>query len=402
MSAPPKRWIGASAGLALALALPLLCACAPGPHDPGHGTRVQAGEVTVEVGAREVLLEDGALGLDYFPDGNVMVLGRDPLRLLVVSKISTYLVEGADMRHLERASQVLAPGPPGSFDNGYAGIGGVYRQRDGRLYAVYHAEDQEDMPRLPGFIPGFMGSVGLAVSDDDGRSFEKLGAILTGARPKHFQSYPGQGANGVGIPSLAVDPNGEHLLLYYNEFSQIDRRGVQVFLARAPLGDTFPGPGEWRKYHAGAFTEPGLGGEETAVLSGADLDESNALQPHVFFSPYLERYVMIFGIDYWKDRMRIEGIEPQLAGHPSGIYLAFSDDGIRWGERQRLVADWTMPAIGGSVSWEPSFVPDDETARSGWLVYGYSDAWGNRLLPRTSSHHMAGRRIRFAVEPTRD
>lgn len=61
---------------------------------------------------------------------------------------------------------------------------------------------------------------------------------------------------------------------------QVRDRGVQVFLARATLGsepaDAALAPGRWRRYFEGAFSEPGIGGEESPVLSGRALDESNA------------------------------------------------------------------------------------------------------------------------------
>ena len=97
----------------------------------GEPRTIRAGEgIVVELGPREVLLGNGSLGLHYFPDESVALLERHPrLRLIVVAAETSYLVEGTDLRHLELATPVLGPGPPGSFDNGYAGIGGVYRAR---------------------------------------------------------------------------------------------------------------------------------------------------------------------------------------------------------------------------------------------------------------------------------
>jgi len=376
-----------------------LWACVDTPRDAGEPATIRAGDVEIALGPRETLLADGAFGLRFFPDSNVLPVGRDPLRVLLTATTSTWMVEGRDLRTLSRAREVLTPGGPGSFDNGYAGVGGVHVAPDGRLFAFYHAEDHEDMPRLPADIPGFHASVGVAVSEDGGYRFEKLGPVLTGARPKHFQSYPGQGTGGVGIPSTATSRDGRHLLLYYTEFSQVDdageQRGPQIGLARAPLDGKAPGPGRFRKHHRGAFSEPGLGGEDTPVLSAWHLDQSAAVQPHVLFSPHLSRYVMVLCVDYWKERQA----EPERPGHTSGVYAAFSEDGIDWDGPHRLFTDWCYPELGGSVSWEPSLVPDDERAASGWLVYGYSERWGGTRS--AVPHYMAGRRIGLARRPER-
>ena len=114
------------------------------------------------------------MGLQYFPDANVISLERDPLRLLVTSKFSTYLVECEDMRSLDRAVEVLAPGGSGSFDNGDAGVGGVYHHHDGRLYAFGHPEGHDDMPMLAGPIFAFYRKVGLEELLD---LLEMIGAV---------------------------------------------------------------------------------------------------------------------------------------------------------------------------------------------------------------------------------
>ena len=108
-----------------------------------------AAGVTVRLGARQVLLADGALGLHYFPDETVALLERGPpIRLLVSAGDSSYLLEGTDLTNLQRASRVLVPGPAKSFDNGYAGTAGAYRDPDGRVFVFYHAEDHsEELPR---------------------------------------------------------------------------------------------------------------------------------------------------------------------------------------------------------------------------------------------------------------
>ncbi len=129
-----------AAAFSAALAAVCQLACAAWGLEP---LTVETGGVQMELSAQETLLTradamDG--GLSYFPDTASALLSRRPLRLLVTAGTAVYLFEGEDMRSLRAGAQVLAPGRPGEFDNGYAGVCGVHRFPDGTLYAVYHAE----------------------------------------------------------------------------------------------------------------------------------------------------------------------------------------------------------------------------------------------------------------------
>ena len=139
------------------------------------------------VGKREVLLESGRYGLKYFPDECLAFVQTAPqIRLLMAAGVSTSLLQGKDMHSLVSLGEVLKPGKAGSFDNGYAGISGVARVPNSHdLLAFYHAEDHEGLPMIPGGIPGFYCCVALAVSNDNGASFRKLGPVISGSRPKN-------------------------------------------------------------------------------------------------------------------------------------------------------------------------------------------------------------------------
>jgi hypothetical protein len=90
---------------------------------------------------------------------------------------------------------------------------------------------------------------------------------------------------------------------------------------------------------------------------------------------------MIYDIDAYKERM---------SGQPpasSGVYAAWSQDGLAWSKPTRLIADQSVPQTGKSVSWEASVVWDDESQTHGYLLYGYSPSWGS--VP----HFLVGRRL---------
>ena len=373
-------------GAALLLVVAVLCACsgtAPS-GDRGEPRTIRTAEgIDVELGRRVVLLGNDALGLRYFPDESVVLLERHPrLRLIVVAAETTYLVEGDDLRNLDRATPVLHPGPPGSFDNGYAGIGGVYEHPDGTLYALYHAEDQEDMPRLPALVPGFYASIGSARSTDGGSTWEKLGPAITSAKPKSWSARPEHGDKGAAVPSLVRDRDGSRLLAYYTEHSYVEDRGPPICVARADLREGPPTPGRWRKLHAGRFDEPGLGGRDTPILP------PTFGQPHVVFSRALDRFVMVMIGAWWRE---MEGTQPLQR---SGLYVAFSRDGITWSKPEPLFVDYTLPRLGQSISWQPTVLWDEGSDTEGWLVYSHSPRWGHR--PGERPHFMVGRRLRLA------
>lgn len=379
----------------------LALACSPVPRGPERHTgeaktvRTSAG-VTVHLGPREVLLADGELDLHYFPDEAIALLDRGPpLRLLVSAGDSSHVVEGRDLMHLERATRVLEPGPKGSFDNGYAGTAGAYRAPDGRLYAFYHAEDHNaELPRQAWYYSGWYGSMGVAVSLDEGRTFRKLGPALTSAKPD-LSTVEGESTWGVAAPSVVLDRTGTHLLAYYTEHSPgAGNRGVTICLARAAVAPGEPVPGSWKKYYQGRFQEPGLAGRDTAILAIEPRDEAAVLQPHVVFSVDLDRYVMILNVAWWRETWG----DAELSR--SGIYVAFSDDGIAWSNPEPLLIEHSLPAMGRPVAWQATILWDEDSSSEGWLVYAYSKRWGPGYLLGTP-HYMVGQRIEFerAIEP---
>ena len=118
---------------------------------------------------------------------------------------------------------MIRPGRPGEFDNYVALICGTHQHSDGKLYAFYHAGDTEGMPWWYDIFPGVYSSIGVAVSTDNGRHFTKLGPVLTSMLPKDPAST--NQFQGIGECTVAPDPTGQYLLLYYTEHSLIGDRG---------------------------------------------------------------------------------------------------------------------------------------------------------------------------------
>jgi hypothetical protein len=89
----------------------------------------------------------------------------------------------------------------------------------------------------------------------------------------------------------------------------------------------------------------------------------------------------LLGIDAYAER------QAGLAATTSGIYAAWSSDGVSWSALSRVIADQAVPQNGESLSWEASVLWDDDSGRTGWLVYGYTPSWG------TTPHYLVGRRL---------
>ncbi len=344
------------------------------------GLGADGSPMRIELGPPETVLADKALGLRYFPDGRFAVVRTKPdCRAIVSAGVSSFLLEGATMGKFTKATKVLDKGRPGEFDNGYAGVNAVVRTKAGELLAFYHAEDQETMKTVGNGIPGFYCRVALAVSLDEGATFEKRGPVLSG---QLIKDPNGRGDQGVGEPWVFAEPKGEFLYAYYTSHERVDGRGVQICMARCRLADALK-PDAWKKFHMGDFTEPGLGGKDTPVMTSGQ-PQADALFPHVVFAPSLRQFMMTFCLNVWSE-----------AGNAkrSGIYVAFSDDGIHW-PRERMQQIWNVPVIarnGCEVAWHPTYILDGEDGARGWLYYGYSENWGHE--PPRQPHYMKRRSL---------
>jgi hypothetical protein len=178
----------------------------------------------VELGPPETVLADKALGLRYFPDERLAVVRTKPdCRVIVAAGVSSFLLEGPTIGKFTKATRILDKGKPVEFDNGYAGISAAVRAKSGELLAFYHAEDQEGMKTVGSGIPGFYCRVALAVSLDDGATFEKRGPVLSSQLPKDPN---GSGDQGVGEPWVLGEPKGEFLYAYYTSHERQRPAGV--------------------------------------------------------------------------------------------------------------------------------------------------------------------------------
>lgn len=352
-------------------------------------------EVKVTLGKQEILIPAGYHQLNYFSDEAVSVLKEHPLTFLMVCEHDTYLFSGKDWTSAVPFGKVLSPGRAGSPDNGYAGIGAVYvDKRQKRITAFYHAEDQEGIGKVPqNNVQGFFGAVCVATSSLDGTKFTKLGPAITADKPKMARGWETEGgppaawlAQGVGEPHVCVDATGKNLLCYYTEWSNRLKRGVQICVARCSLSDKGL-PGKWEKYYQDDFTEKGLGGHETPIISAGR--KADTFTPHVVWIGAWKRYVILFGVAVHTE------IQAQLMPpKDSGLYISTSEDGIRWRKPHRIVPLYPMVLNNCKCAIHPTLLISSANSKSarGQLLYGFTQKWPD--VP----HHLAGRPITITFD----
>lgn len=339
----------------------------------------ESGEVAAFVGKRQIVWQAGHAGLCCFPDQPLAVLEWTPFRCLMVADTSTVLMCGQTLESARFVKTVLAPGDQeGDFDNGYTGIASVYSDKE-LLLGFYHAEDRVGMPRVADnpAIPGGYWAVGIAVSNDNGETFEKCGPVLRASITKDQATH---GLQGIG--EVSVIPNAErtHLFAYYTDLTRRpEDQKARICVARCPIsgvGNT----GTWRKYSDGDFKEDGLGGNESAIVHPPAASEVST--PHVTYVSEWGEYLMVCHVFADHDNA-------DSTANDSGIGFCHSHDGIKWSEPKVLVNGLPVPRPGKEYVGHPSLCLDRKTPDKleGWVLFAYSPQWGSPL-PR-QLHHLA-------------
>jgi hypothetical protein len=162
---------------------------------------------------------------------------------------STYAIDGDspwDMAGTPRP--VLGPAPRGEYGESGEWIAHIERSGN-RLFAWVHDET--------GDRPGMgLKSMSMAVSENDGQSWRRLGQIITGT-----EGVVQGKVTGVGDGDAIDGKDG-----YYYLYAWWYRHPGGVIVARAPA--TNPGPRNWKTYFNGSWSEPGLGGNATLLDVG--------------------------------------------------------------------------------------------------------------------------------------
>jgi hypothetical protein len=154
------------------------------------------------------------------------------------------------------AATVLKPGPGGSLDSCGQWIQHV--ELEGKtLFGWVHNETACN------YAKGGQthASMTIATSTDYGLTWKIKGPIIVGTDP------PAAGKEtGDSCPTVVRGQDGyDYAYCLHNGCHSWD--GGYGFVARAPISD--PGPGKWKKYFNGGWTEPGVGGKSSPIKGGA-------------------------------------------------------------------------------------------------------------------------------------
>lgn len=337
-------------------------------------------EVKVTLGQHRVVMQSGHDGITHFPDMPIVELSSRPLSYLVVAGVDTFLMRGTSYETSRLVGKVLAPGPAGSVDNQYAGISSVYvDKKRKKLVAFYHAEDGEQMPACSNGVYGAYWSLCVAESPLDKVEFTKVGRYLTADQPKKLNAWETEGGTreawliqGAGGPNVTMNAEADHLLCYYIEASNRlkAQRGCQICVARAPI-ESSGLPGSWKKYFNGEFSEPGLGGHDTPIITASPNAETS--DPFVWYVKPWKRYVALLTMAVYSD---MNGTPPIVT--ESGFYISTSVDALSWTKPSKIATVFPVPVMNKPCSMRPHIIVHSATARmlKGTLRYAHSEDWG--------------------------
>ena len=367
----------ASAGMAVsALAAALLC-----------GAQIASAEPAYTIGARTTVLGDkGAGGLSMFPETPISILQTTPeYHVLIASALKTYYCKGPSMDKL-MAAPIAALQPSGGkgYDEVSTHITSTWKDpASGDLYAVFNANDSDLVPRIPGPGEGYRGryfTAGLAKSTNGGATFTKIGPILS--IPKNSTHDPLQGD---AYAAVVMSPDKKWLYLYYGDmYNAMANGGVQTCVARASV-ESKGLPGSWKKWYNGDWSTNGIVTIDTATYTGAETTPviintvalyGDAMYPQVSYSEKLGAYVAVYAVNVFDEIPGADSLGMFPPAELSGIYIAFSKDGLLWGGHHQLVKAISIDYPGREVALHPTLAIDEAgtspTGIKATLYYGYS------------------------------
>ena len=182
------------------------------------------------------------------------------------------------------------------FDLNYAGPGSVVQdptQPAGHLIMIYEAENH-----CPGGVwqHFFYATIGFARSTDYGKTWpapidKELGGpnrypVLKGSTLEPITAEANPEHMGDALPSAFVDKN----FLYVTYLFAGPGGDGRIRVARGQLGSS--GEINFKKWYNGAFSEPGIGGQDSPVLPTSECDSENMGQ--ISYNDALDLYMLTF------------------------------------------------------------------------------------------------------------
>ena len=218
--------------------------------------------------------------------------------------------------------------------------------------------------------------LGLAISEDGGRTFEWCGFIIEPElsyqtwfehwRPKNFRAefiYPN-----TGLANYIIKDG--YLYLYYTDTrDRPDALVNGVAVARAKLADVLATAEHhqavpWKKYYHGGWDENGLGGRFTPL----NIEPLGFLHGDAAYNSYLRQYMLVTRSYLYA------GGDNKVFGHDwnptrkGSILISFSKDGIGWSPWQTVHEDTHAHDYPSIISTGDD---NEVTGKSFWVYYKY-------------------------------
>jgi hypothetical protein len=219
---------------------------------------------------------------------------------------------------------VLKPGPPNTPDS--CGQWVVHVELEGKtLYGWDHNETACNY----GNYGQTHASMVMAASTDYGLTWKIEGLIISGVDPPANGKETGDSCGNV----VRGNDGYDYAYCVHNGGHSWD--GGYGFIARAPSSS--PGPGKWKKYYNGAWSEPGVGGKSSPINGGGSAwwnttDETIGLnwvkgglglvasRDRIHFTPIFSQPVMLTEYGDWSRKNGLELVAyPDLIDAKTGL-----------------------------------------------------------------------------------
>jgi len=159
----------------------------------------------------------------------------------------------------------------------------LYEIDDDEWLAVLHYEDQDE-----GFTEDFR--MGIAYSNDGGKSFKHLGFILETTLPEKIIKE-GNCTGKINIAGSGFQSDDNYLYIYFSDMNRTDRKDRHLAVARASKELVIQNAREgkntaWYKYFERKWEEPGLGGHS------ADIGKLGEYHTTTIYNSYLKKWLL--------------------------------------------------------------------------------------------------------------
>ncbi len=186
----------------------------------------------------------------------------------------------------------------------------------GPIYAWYHQE----------FAPCAAGNylaeprIGAVISYDGGKTFLDMGSVISSGEPNDCNAKNGYTAGGVGDFSVILDRQHKYFYFIYSSYAgELENEGICV--ARMPYASRAFPVGAVQKYYDGAWSEPGMGGRDWAIMRATALwqnaDANSYWGPSIHWNTYLNEYVMLLNHSCCSPGYPQEGVYISYNGDPA-------------------------------------------------------------------------------------